>query len=257
MSLRNSEINKSASVADIVAKDYRTAAVFRKHGITYCCAGKFPLQVACDMRGIDADILQQELESATRTISISSTIEFHDWDSSFLIDYLLNVHHDYLDKTLPGTQLLLKDFVAEHVKRFPYLEQLEQQFTQLLRVLRASMLKEEEEIFPYIRQVAHAHKHKEPYAGLFIRTLRKPVEEALFKGHEMVSNIILSIRKLTNGYSTPENVCLNHKVVIARLKELDNDLVQHIYLEEAVLFPKVFQMEKNLLEQHTVKTEIK
>jgi regulator of cell morphogenesis and NO signaling len=257
MHLKEHEIKKEQAVADIVAKDYRTADVFRRHSITYCCAGKYPLQLACDMRGIDADKLKQELETATRTISISPLTDFNNWDSNFLVDYLLNVHHHYLDKTLPETQSLLKDFVAEHLKKFPYLEKLEQHFNQLVRVLRSSMTKEEEEIFPYIRQVTHAHKHKEPYAGLFIRTLRKPVEEALFKGHEMTTSIILSIRKLTDSYTTPENVCLNHKVVIAKLKELDNDLAQHIYLEESVLFPKVLQMEKDLLEQHTVKTGTK
>jgi regulator of cell morphogenesis and NO signaling len=46
-------------------------------------------------------------------------------------------------------------------------------------------------------------------------------------------------------------------VVIAKLKELDNDLLQHIYLEETVLFPKVLKMEKELLAQQVSKSEKK
>ncbi len=249
MLLKKNEKDSTPTVADIVAGDYRTADVFLKHGITYCCDSKFPLKVACEMRGIDADKLQEDLEKATRTIVISPIINFSSWESNFLIDYLLNVHHNYLDKALPGIQSVLKEFISAHVNKFPYLQEMEQQFNKLVRVLRASMIKEETEIFPYIRQIAHAHKHKEPYAGLFIRTLRKPVEEALFKGHEMVSGLLRTIRELTNNYTSPENVCISHQVLIAKLKELDNDLVQHIYLEESVLFPKVLQMEKELLEQ--------
>jgi regulator of cell morphogenesis and NO signaling len=256
MHVKENGINNNLTVADIVALDYRTAEVFRRNGITYCCGGKFPLQQACMLRGLDADKIEEELHAATRTLSMPATVTFTDWDPGFLVDYLLNVHHDYLRKTLPSTEVLVKDFVAEHAKKYEYLEQLEQQFNLLARVLRLSMKKEEDEIFPYIRQIVHAHKHKEPYAGLFIRTLRKPVEEALFKGHVVTNEIIESIRSITQCYTPPEKACLNHKVVLARLCELDNDLVQHIHLEESVLFPKVRDMEKELLSQQSFKPGI-
>ena len=77
--------------------------------------------------------------------------------------------------------------------------------------------------------------------------LRKPVEETMFKGHEIITDIIVSIRMLTNKYTTPENVCISHKVVIAKLKELDNDLMQHLYLEQSILFPRAMAIEKELL----------
>jgi|CXWL01.1.fsa_nt_gi regulator of cell morphogenesis and NO signaling len=247
MFLQAFEINRKSLVEDIVAKDYRTADVFRRHGIGYCCGAKWPIEVACEMRGIDADKVQAELEAATRTIQISNILDFADWDINFLVDYLVNVHHRYLKKSLPETQELLKEFAKEHIKKFPYLVELERQFDLLVRQLLHSMQREEEVIFPYIRQIFHAHKHKEPYAALLVRTLRKPVEESMFKGHETVSNIILSIRKITNKYTTPENVCISHKVVTAKLKELDNDLMQHLYLEQSVLFPRAIAIEKEVL----------
>ena len=106
---------------------------------------------------------------------------------------------------------------------------------------------EDSEVFPYIRQLAHAFKHNEPYASLFIRTMRKPVKETLFKGHETVIEIIFSLRELTRLYTPPEKACINHRVMLSKLKELDNDLVQHLYLEEKVLFPKVEWMEKECI----------
>lgn len=247
MFLKPFEISRKSLVADIVAKDYRTAEVFRKHGIGYCCGGKWPMEIACEMRGIDASAIQAELESAIRTINVSSLLDFADWDIDFLISYLINVHHRYLKKSLPETQKLLKEFAQEHIKKFPYLEDLERQFDLLIKQLMPSMEREEEVLFPYIRQIAHAHRHKESYAALLVRTLRKPVEETMFKGHETVTNIILSIRRLTSQYTTPENVCISHKVVIAKLKELDNDLMQHLYLEQSILFPRAMAIEREVL----------
>ena len=247
MFLQPFEINRKSLVAEIVAKDYRTADVFRKHGIGYCCGGKWPMEMACEMRGIDADKIQAELETATRTIHVSNLLDFAEWDIGFLVNYLINVHHQYLKKSLPETQQLLGEFTKEHNKKFSYLAELEKQFDLLVKQLLFSIQREEEVMFPYIRQIAHAYEHKEPYAALFVRTMRKPVEETMFKGHENVRDIILSIRKLTNTYTAPENVCISHKVVMAKLKELDNDLMQHRYLEQSVLFPRTRAIEKEVL----------
>lgn len=230
-----------------MARDYRTAEVFRKHGIGYCCGGKWPMEVACEMQGIDADKVLIELEAATRNIHVSNQLDFAEWEINFLMDYLVNVHHRYLKKSLPEIQLLLGEFAKEHVKKYPYVAELEKQFGLLVKQLLPSIGQEEEVMFPYIRQVAHAHKHKEPYAALFVRTLRKPVEETMYKGHEAATDIILSIRKITGNYSVPDNACTSHKVVIARLKELDNDLMQHLYLEQSILFPHAKAIEKEVL----------
>jgi len=37
------EITPESTVGDIVSDDYRTAEIFEKHGIDFCCGGKVPL----------------------------------------------------------------------------------------------------------------------------------------------------------------------------------------------------------------------
>ncbi len=247
MYLQPFEIDRQSSAADIVAKDYRTAVVFRKHGIGYCCGGKWPMEMTCELQGIDADILQQELEAAIRTIPVSNQLDFSNWSIDFLIDYIINIHHQYLRQSFPETMQILNDFIKEHIKKFSWLAELETKFGLLIEQLHPSMRREEEVLFPYIRQIAHAHKDKEPYAVLLIKTLRKPVEDTMFNGHETMTDIIKSIRTITNQYSIPSNVCTNHKVVMAKLKELDNDLMHHLYLEQSILFPKAMAIEKEVL----------
>ena len=247
MFLQPFQISRKSLVADIVAGDYRTAEVFRKHGIGYCCGGKWPMEIACEMQDINPVMLQAELELAVRTNQVSNHIDFAECDTEFILDYIINVHHRYLKKSLNTTQEMLADFANEHVKKFTYLNELEIQFDSLVQKLRYDVQQEEEVLFPYIRHLAHAKKHKEPYAALLIKTLRKPIEETMFSSDNSIEEIILSIRNLAGGYEPPEKVCISHKVVLAKLKELDNDLMQHLYLEQSVLFPRAMAIEKELL----------
>ena len=233
MFLQPFQISRKSLVADIVANDYRTAEVFRKHGIGYCCGGKWPMEIACEMQGVNSAMLQKELEIVTRTNQLSNLLDFADCDTDFVIDYIVNVHHRY--------------FTNEHVKKFTYLKEVESQFDILVNELNAAMQQEEEVIFPYLRHLAHAYKHKEPYAALLIKTLRKPLADTMGNGHETVSGIIMSIRKLTGNYIPPEKVCISHKVVMAKLKELDNDLMQHLNLEQSILIPRAIAIEQELV----------
>lgn len=246
MFLQPFQISKKSLVADIVASDYRTAEVFRKHGIGYCCGGKWPIEIACEMQGVNSAMLQKELEIVTRTNHLSNLLDFADCDIDFVIDYIVNVHHGYLKKSLSTTQEMLVDFTNEHAKKFVYLNELDSQFNTLVHELNASLQQEEKVVFPYIRHLAHAYKHKEPYAALLIKTLRKPLADTMVNGHETVLEIIMSIRKLTGNYVPPEKVCISHKVVMAKLKELDNDLMQHLNLEQSILIPRAIVIEQEL-----------
>ena len=101
MFLQSVKINSKSLVAEIVSNDYRTADVFRRHGIEYCCGGKMPLFMACDLKGVDENMLMKELQEAVRETNTSNTLNFNDWPVDFLTDYITNVHHYYLRKALP------------------------------------------------------------------------------------------------------------------------------------------------------------
>ena len=73
----------------------------------------------------------------------------------------------------------LQPFVAGHQSKYPYLSQLLSCVCQLRDHLLLHMEQEEQIIFPYIKQIAHAYKNNESYAALLVRTLRKPVENIM------------------------------------------------------------------------------
>jgi regulator of cell morphogenesis and NO signaling len=243
-------IDPKAFVTDIVTSDYRTADIFRKYGIDFCCGGKWPLETVCELNGFDLETIQKELEEAIRTIHVSNSLPFESWDIDFLTDYIINVHHKYMVKALPETKEYLEKFAAGHRKKFEYLEELEKQYAGLYKEMMPHLKHEEEIIFPYIRQISHAFESKESYAGLLVRTLRKPVEELMHHEHETVLKRLTKLRQLTDNYTTPEKACASHRVTFGKLRELDSDMVQHLHLENNILFPRAVAMEKELLQVH-------
>lgn len=247
MFLKSYPVNGASFVTDIVTQDYRTAEVFRKYGIEYCCGGKWPLEMVCQTKNIDINTLIRELEDATRTVQVPNSLPFNEWDIDFLAEYIVHVHHHYLKNQLPEIKTLLLKFADEHRKKYPYIADLERTFLRLYNEILPHLQQEEEIIFPYIRQIAHAFVSRESYASLLVRTLRKPIEEAMNHEHTSVIRASKKMRELTNDYTAPANACVSHKVVFLKLKELDNDLMQHMHLENNILFPRAIEMEKILL----------
>ncbi len=245
--MQENNIDVNSFVTDIVARDYRTANIFRKYDIDFCCGGKWPLDMACKAKGLDTEQVLGELKRILRHTATGIVLEFDQWNIDFLADYILNIHHRYLDKALPDTNDFVIRFLDGHRKKFPQLAELEKIIQKMMREIPPHMRKEEEVIFPYIKQVYHAWRHRESYASLLIRTLRKPVEEVMQGEHETVGKQLHRIREITDNYTLPPNACLTHRVTYAKLQELDNNLVQHIHLENNILFPKAIAMEKELL----------
>jgi regulator of cell morphogenesis and NO signaling len=245
-----SKIDKQAFVTDIVTQDYRTAAVFRKHGIVFCCGTRLSLEVACFQQDLDLKTIHEELEKAASTIHVSNILKFDKWDLRFLTDYIVLVHHEYLRTAMPETLRCLEQFAEGHHKKYNYLSELVSVFTALVDEILPHMVQEEEIIFPYIKQIAHAYNSKESYTSLLERTLSKPVADVMNHMQEVVVKLLDRVRELTNNYCPPPNACTNHKVCFFTLREVDNDLVQYLNLENNILFPKVIKMEKGLLQKN-------
>ena len=246
MFLSSGIINKESSASAIVENDYRAADVFLKYGVEFCCAGKWPLADVCISKNLDVALLLDDLENATRTIQLSNKTRFEEWSLNFLADYIVNVHHQYLKATLPSIVACINLFLEGHRNKYPELQELQPLLKKMHDTFILHMQQEEEIFFPYIKQLVHAWQHSEPYAALLVRTLRKPLTQLSQQEQELMA-CLMQIRTVTGSYVPPSKACLTHRVTFAKLKELDNDLSQHMYLENDILFPKAIQIEKELL----------
>jgi regulator of cell morphogenesis and NO signaling len=247
MNMQEYKIDINSYISDIVAHDYRTAEVFRKHDIDFYCSGKWSLDEACKEKGIDTEEILKELKHTIKSALSGNNPEFDKWDIDFLADYILNIHHRFLNKALPEAFESVKRMLGEQGIGYSELKELETILQRMMKEIPPHMKKEEEVIFPYIKQINHAWRHKDSYASLLIRTLRKPVEEVMQAEHESVGKQLQKIREITNKFTVPSHSSSIYRVTFAKLKELENDLVQHIHLENNILFPKAIALEKELL----------
>lgn len=236
------------TVSQMVRNDYRMADVFKKWGINYCCSGNLPLEEACALQNVDRAALQADLQKATHTYSLPSSTAFDQWPLAFLTDYIIHVHHGYIRNVLPSLKNFVGSYVAGHLKKFPHLAAVEETFNNLVAELEEHTAREEESIFPYVKQIINTYNRKEVYGNLFVRTMSKPMAETIQKEHARIVVHLKHLRELTNHYSFTSDACTNYQVLYNKLREFDADLVQHKHLENNILFPKVLEMERSLLQ---------
>jgi regulator of cell morphogenesis and NO signaling len=242
------QLQSPPTVSELVRADYRLADVFKKWGINYCCGGSLALEEACRVQGLNQTALEDEMKQACETVRLSNALNAEDWPVDFLVDYLVHVHHAYIKKT--GATLLqtFEHYTAGHQKKYPYLMEVYALFETLMTTVVAHVQQEEDVMFPYIRQVANALKRKESYGPLFVRTMRQSLNKNALKSQQETVQQLTQLRAAATQYRFPEGACTNHQVYYHKLQEFDADLVLHKHLENNILFPKVAQMEAELLQ---------
>ncbi len=62
--------------------------------------------------------------------------------------------------------------------------------------------------------------------------------------HDVAGNLMKQIQDLSNDFAPPAHACNTYRVLYAKLKEFQNDLFQHIHLENNILFPKAILLEE-------------
>ena len=68
-------------IGDMVAEDFRTAAIFKKYGIDFCCKGGRTIEQACDKKDLDPNKIYSELQNLP--ISGASGIDFKSWREEY------------------------------------------------------------------------------------------------------------------------------------------------------------------------------
>ena len=108
------------------------------------------------------------------------------------------------------------------------------------------MAKEEIMLFPYIKELAVAKINGTSMDAPGFGTIQNPIRMMEME-HVAVGNVMEDVNRLTNGYTPPEDACTTFRLAYAKLKEFEDDLHQHIHLENNILFPKAITLEQELI----------
>lgn len=233
----------SKTVAEFVTKNIKTADVFKKHGIDFCCGGGVTIKEACKKSAVDFDTLITELNLVESTNSFLN--DYNKWELDFLIDFIQNTHHKYVDENLTLLKQYVDKVAQAHGDNHPEIFEIQELIHVVSDELTTHMKKEELLLFPFIKKLVRAKREHTKIEKPYFDSVNNPIQ-MMEEDHDHAGDIFKRISKLTNAYQTPEDACNTFKALYAKLKEFEDDLYQHVHLENNILFPKARYIESRL-----------
>jgi regulator of cell morphogenesis and NO signaling len=243
---KRAEGERDETLGEIAAKDLRKAEVFKKYGLDFCCGGKKTVKEACEEKGMDVTKIEQELQQADR-IPATRPLPYNEWSLDFLADYIVNTHHTYVKKTLPDIRAYAEKVARVHGSRHPELANIHAVVESVYAEMTAHMVKEEQVVFPYIKEIVQAKKNQDIPQAATLHSVRTPIN-LMEMEHELVGKNMEIIRQLAANYIIPADACASYSLLFRLLQEFEEDLHLHVHLENNILFPKAIAAEKKLNE---------
>lgn len=232
---------KNKTVAEVVAENIKTAHVFKKHGIDFCCGGGITIEKACEKKQLDYQTLKNEL---LQVDDAPKAYNYNSWKLDFLIDHIINVHHAYVEESIPLILQYSNKVAKVHGHHYTEVIEINKLFTEVANELAAHLKKEEIILFPYIKKLLKYKNEDLELTKPPFETVNNPIK-MMEEEHETAGNIFKKIAKLTNNYTPPEGACNTFKALYAKLDEFEQDLHQHIHLENNILHPKAKKLEQS------------
>lgn len=238
-------ITKETVIGQLVADDYRTASIFKKNGIDFCCNGNRTIEDACAKKGIVTATLINELEDTT-TLNKGTEIDYKAWPLDLLVDYIEKKHHRYVKSKVIEIMPFLDKVVRVHGNQHPELLEIGKLFNESALELTSHMKKEEQVLFPYIKKMIELNDLNAPFG-----TVQNPIKMMMHE-HDTEGERFRKIAELSNNYTPPNDACNTYKVTFHLLKEFEEDLHLHIHLENNILFPKSIALEQKQKNTHSI-----
>ncbi|MDA0195625.1 MAG: iron-sulfur cluster repair di-iron protein [Bacteroidetes bacterium] len=232
------------TVAEIVAEDYKTADVFKKYGIDFCCGGHTSVSEVCDKKKINLSDLERELSRISLMATASNN--FNGWELDFLIDYIITVHHSYVTENIPRIKGYADKVAKVHGHHYKEVVEIKTLFDNVAEELMQHMHKEENILFPFIKELVIAHDEKKSLRNIPFGTIHNPIRMMELE-HENAGATFKMIVRISNDYTPPPEGCNTYNVLYSKLREFEEDLHKHIHLENNILFPKAIRLSDNVM----------
>ena len=228
----------SEKVGNIVASNFRTSRVLTAYGIDFCCKGGVSLREACERQGAPLEKVIEALEQSFRK---DDPNHFDSMPLDALVQLILDKHHEYIRSMCPALKIYLEKLCRVHGERHPEIHKIRKLFDEAAIALMDHMLKEEIVLFPFIQTLVKAEATGSPAPSPSFGHIDNPIQRMELE-HETEGERFHQISTLSNDYQCPSDGCQTYMATYALLKEFEEDLHQHIHLENNILFPKAKEL---------------
>ncbi|TYP62382.1 iron-sulfur cluster repair protein YtfE [Stutzerimonas stutzeri] len=195
--------------------------VFRQYKLDFCCGGDTPLRDAALQRNLDAQVIAGELAALTGEPATEP-----DWrgePAGALIEFILERFHERHRDQLPELIRLASRVEQVHGNKPDCPIGLAEHLWSMQQELESHMLKEEQILFPMLQRNIQLPQTQGPIAVMRYE-------------HDQHGAALRRLAELTNDITPPANACNTWRALYRGLEELRGDLMQHIHLENNILF---------------------
>ncbi|HCT0531325.1 TPA: iron-sulfur cluster repair di-iron protein ScdA [Staphylococcus pseudintermedius] len=215
-------------VADIVTHYPKTADVFRKHGIDFCCGGQISLEEAVSNHPkLSLTPLLQELEDASQQQGEGMQPQYLSVPS--LIQYIQARYHDTLREEFKQLTPYVTKLSRVHGPNHPNLVTLKSTFDAFKSAMLTHTDEEDQSAFPKLVRSANGETVEDIDA----------VVQSLVDDHDEAGALLQQMRELTHDFQPPAEACGTWRLVYDRIAHLERETHAHVHLENHVLFPKI------------------
>lgn len=242
-------ISERMTVRDILVAHPATRRTLERVGVDYCCGGHRTLREAAQEAGVGVEEVLAALRQAASAPAQPGAQPEPDWQKMSVTDMANHIerkHHAFMREALPRLEDLLGRVRRAHQERHgPMLGELTQTFSSLRAEIEVHLMKEEQVLFPYLRRIeAHAQGRGER-PPVHRVTVTNPIAQMRWE-HERAGAALARMRELTEGYALPPDACESFRALYEGLQEMEDDLHEHIHLENNILFPRAIELEAQL-----------
>lgn len=215
-------MSSKTTLAELVLAHPAAARVFHRHRLDFCCGGQRPMEEACAEVGLDPQGMLAEIQAAG---GVDSAVRLADWSAGELIEHIIRRYHVPLREEVPRLCALARRVERVHHEKPDCPHGLADHLEDMREAVEAHLDKEEQILFPMIRagqgHVAHM-----------------PVQVMVQEHHDHAANLE-RVRRLTHDLRLPDSACATWQALYRGLADLELELMEHIHLENNVLFPEV------------------
>ncbi|KQY12745.1 iron-sulfur cluster repair di-iron protein [Rhizobium sp. Root482] len=213
------DITLTKTVSAVAADLPGAAELFRSKGINFCCGGDVTLADAAEKAGLAPAELVSQLEALVAAAGRDAPE-----DTPALIAHLLSRYHDTHRTELEWLIPLAQKVERVHGDHPDAPVGLATTLIALRDDLTEHMKKEEQVLFPMMQRGGS------PAAVHAIAQMRHE--------HEDEARHLVMIEHVTHGLALPQGACGSWTALYTGVRKFADDLVHHMHLENAVLFPR-------------------
>lgn len=234
----SAEIQEMQTVGDLVIQHPQLRSRLEQLGIDYCCGGKKPLVEAVQEAGLVWTTVLSDLHTELNREQNGLETDWNSVSLTVLANHIEKKHHTFMKEQLPRLDTLLARVQKAHgAKHGALLNELRRVFVSLRQEMEPHLIKEEQIIFPAIREIdafvsGSELRPADDYGGIVHQILLMERE------HVSAGNLLTEMRRLTGGYRLPGDACQSFTALYDGLRALESDLHEHIHLENNILFRK-------------------